>query len=477
MKKMASPGDSSDTLIDTSDEDDVTTTSEESSDTDDTDTSEDKVPIRRRKSKSKKPRAVLCKKETDSDSSAAKDALPHPTCQCDGCVKGRRILKAVIKFDAKKNAAEKQSRDEGKGGSKGVKDDASSTEASTEATDTTEAGTTEPETTEPETTNDKTPPKKGKKQKQQQKKNQNQNQEQNSPPKEDEKAAPRVEEAKRAVNKEAWKMPAYPKEMQPNWVMPPRTKVMRIEHTIENENDPRPNAFFDSGKGITRVYHGPMFGNHMGELYAKYNNDQVKSSGLGPSGWPQFWQGNSQNVPWFIPGPPQGSPCGLNMPNMNAQMPSGEDAMREAASKGFGLSGMPPPHPPPMNKEETQKAAWKKAGSDKASENNVWGGAANFNTGAAEPGWGGASFGNDNNSKFTPLINACPNSLTHLFPLSQDNSWGPGADWATGGGTFGPKKDGVSSPANFAAFGSNNGAKFERRKLALASSSIAQKCD
>lgn len=401
MKKTVSPSESSDTLIDTSDEEDVTTTSEESSDADDSDTSEDEVPIRRRKNKSNKSKVSMCKKETGSDSSAAKDALPHPTCQCHECVRGRKILKAVIKFEAKQTATEQQSKDNGKENNKGGNNDASSAGTSTEATDTTDASATEPETTEPETTepeatDDETPPKKGKKQKQKQK--QKQEQKQKSPQKEKAEPAPQVEEPKKAVNKEAWKMPTYPKEMQPNWVMPPRTKVMRIEHTIENENDPRPNAFFDSTKGITRVYHGPVFGNHMGELYGNYNAENIKPPGYGPPGWPPIWHRSPHHSPRFLPGPPQGWSFGQNMPPMNVQMPSDEAAMREAASKGFGLSGMPAPPPPPMNSEAGQKHASQKAGSDKASKSNGWGGAADFNTGGTNQGWG------DNSKLAWPII-------------------------------------------------------------------------
>lgn len=385
LKKTVSPNDSSDTLVDTSD-DDGTATTDESSDIDDTDTSEDDVPIRRRRSKSNKIKTALCKKEADSDSSAANDALPHPTCHCDECVKGRKILKAVIKFEAKTKATEKDSQ--GKGKKKGKKDKTSSTEA-TETTETEANDTSEVETTEAETTDDdKTPPKKGnKKQKQKQK--------QRSPPKENNEAMLRpAEDEKTAVNKDAFRMPTYPKEMQPNFIMPPRANVMQVEHAIESENDPTPNAFFDSKKGITRVYHGPMYGNHMGELYGNYNSKKAMVPGSGTPrmhGYPSNWNQQLQCPPWLIPGPPPPGPHGSPMPAMNSQMPQNEAVMREAASKGLGLSGMPVGPKPVMVREETQKAASQTAGSDKGSKSGAWG--------IANQGSGGWGAGNDNNSK------------------------------------------------------------------------------
>lgn len=448
LKKTVSPNDSSDTLVDTSD-DDATITTDESSDIDDTDTSEDNVPIRRRRSKSSKINAALCKKEADSDSSAAKDALPHPTCQCDECVKGRKILKAVIKFEAKTKAAEKASK--GKGKQKAERDEASSTEA-TETTETEADNSNEVDTTEAETTDDAVhPPKTEKKRKQKQK--------QRSPLQDNNEATPKVaEEPKKAVNKDAFRMPTYPKEMQPNFIMPPRAKVMRVEHAIESENDPKPNAFFDSTKGITRVYHGPMYGNHMGELYGNCNTNKVTAPGSGTPrmhGYPSNWNQQPQYPPWFLPGPPPG-PYGSPTPAVNTQMPNNEVAMREAASKGLGLSGMPTVPTPVMVREETrsgeaQKAASQKAGSDKGSKNGAWG--------TADQGWGA---GNDNNSK---PISAPADPYPPQTDAYKDQVWNAGSTWEAGGGYSGSKKDGVASPANFVAFGNDDGKKFERRKF------------
>lgn len=432
MKKKVSSSESSDTLID-SDDDDTSITDDESSVIDDSDISEDDVPLRRRQNKAKKStKKAICKKETDSDSSAAKDALPHETCPCDECVRGRKILKAVIKFEVRKKAAEKNPK--GKGRKKGKKDEALSPEPS----DTTGLDTTEAEATE----DDQNPPEKGKNKKQKQK----QKQQSTSP-----ESSPKAVEHKKTVNKDAFKMPTYPKEMQPNWIMPPHTKVVRIEHAVENENDPKPNAFFDTTKGITRVYHGPVFGNHLGELYGNYNTDKLMPPG---TGYPPDWNRHCQNG-MFIPGPPpvpHGSHFGPNMPLINGQMPPSEEFMRDAASKGFGLSGMPAPSP------VAQKATSQHAGSDKGSNGGfgAWDAAA-FNTGGAD-NWGKT---NDSHSKAqSPTANSNPPADS-----PQDNGWsgGGGGGWDNGGS----KKDGVASPHNFGTWNQNenSGEKFERREF------------
>ncbi|KAK7711359.1 hypothetical protein SLS64_005382 [Diaporthe eres] len=256
-KRSTSPNESSDTLVEDTSEDDATTEKDESSGIDESDTSEDEVRVKRKKLKAEKRQttAPICKKETDSeDSSAVKDALPHETCDCKDCVKGRRILKAMIKLDAKRDKGEgskKGDSEKQKGQQKGTKKKAEAT--STEASETTETEATE---------EDKEPPSKQKK-----KKGQHTETEKKPSPKEKKKSSPKTAESKQALDKTTFKLPTYPKSMEPNLIMPIKSNVVQCEHTIEGPNDPRPNAFIDSGKGIVRIYHGPVWGNHTGELY------------------------------------------------------------------------------------------------------------------------------------------------------------------------------------------------------------------
>ncbi|KAI1107235.1 hypothetical protein F4804DRAFT_298064 [Jackrogersella minutella] len=52
-----------------------------------------------------------------------------------------------------------------------------------------------------------------------------------------------------------------------NFVLPAKSRVVHVEHAVEDPQDPRPNAFYDNANGITRVYHGPVYGNPHGALY------------------------------------------------------------------------------------------------------------------------------------------------------------------------------------------------------------------
>ncbi|KAL7626739.1 hypothetical protein AAE478_003513 [Parahypoxylon ruwenzoriense] len=52
-----------------------------------------------------------------------------------------------------------------------------------------------------------------------------------------------------------------------NFLLPPRSRVLQVEHAVEAPGDPRPNAFFDNGNGVMRVFHGPAYGNPQGILY------------------------------------------------------------------------------------------------------------------------------------------------------------------------------------------------------------------
>ncbi|KAI1335540.1 hypothetical protein F5Y15DRAFT_246673 [Xylariaceae sp. FL0016] len=65
--------------------------------------------------------------------------------------------------------------------------------------------------------------------------------------------------------------PAHlPPEMrQVQFLLPPRSQVLQVEHAVEGSEDPRPNAFYDHEGGIMRVFHGPVYGNPHGTLYPK----------------------------------------------------------------------------------------------------------------------------------------------------------------------------------------------------------------
>lgn len=357
LKKSLSSSSSDATLVETS-EDEAATFTEDSSDID---TSEDDAPVRQRKARSKTGKTVSCKKADPDDSSAAKDALPHPTCTCKECVKGRKILKAVIKFEAKTKAAEKaaknQSKYRNKGRQQGKKNEAndvSDTDGDATDTDATEEEN-KPSSKDNDTNKNKN---KNKKQKRKQK--------QNISPKEDT-SSPAAEPLKIAVNKDVFKLPQYPEEMKPNLIMRPEARVVQIEHALETPYDPRPNAFYDNGKGITRVYHGPQYANPNGKLYANYNSGKVATPRT-PAGFPV---GAIQNpyAPWVAEGAPLPIPSfGPNLA-MYAHVADGEEAMKKAADQGFGLSGLPPPSMPPyfaeMHKEAAQHTDWQKRVSDK----------------------------------------------------------------------------------------------------------------
>lgn len=399
-KRATSPSESSDTLVEDTSEDDATTEKDESSELDESDTSEDEVWVKKKKRKADKKlvTAPICKKETDSeDSSAVKDALPHETCNCRDCIRGRKILKAMIKFDAKQatgEGAKKADNEKQKGKQKGSKKKAETT--STEASETTETEATEEEK-EP-------PPSKQKKKKAEFKES-----EKKSSPK---KPSPKSAELQRAADKTAFKVPVYPKSMGPNLIMPIKSNVVQCEHTIEGPNDPRPNAFIDSGKGIVRIYHGPVWGNHTGELYGAANPSKL--SPLPPSarphlGYPPGWAGPQHydnfppyhpypNYPPFPPsgpsprprpaGPPPGTPVGQNA--TAGRSPSGP------AANGLGLTGIRWPGTPPMLREYRAR---EKAKDRSEATNNVGPShAQKGNTEAWASGGGTQGWGNEGNA-------------------------------------------------------------------------------
>lgn len=493
LKKTASPDNSDDTLVDTSE-----TSEDASSEVDESDTSEYDAPIRRRKGKSKKPKTALCQKDTDSeDSSAAKDALPHETCDCSDCKKGRKILRAILKFNVNTEVAEKETEAK-------VKEEAakkeleakaaeeqkekSDAETTTDATDTSQA-----ETTDAETLEDEKKKQKGKNRKEKQKPSsketevktteadarEDDNKKQkgkNKKEREKERPSPKdieavTEEIVKAVNKAAFKIPKYPKEMEPNLIMPIRSKVMQVEHALEGPNDPRPNAFFDATKGIARVYHGPQYGNHMAELYGKSNSAKIPPGGPAtPSqrGYPSGWGGHPAYGPWLFPGPPpgypgpegpQGTPFGPSMPIMNTGPPKNEDEMKVAAAKGFGLSGQAIPQTPAVIRAfKQQEQEQEKAASERASQKN----GGNWNAGGGGNGWGDNNNNvNTNWGKPTSPAAAATANPDPPTDASQGQGWsGNGGDaWNSG-----QKQNGVASPANFAQWTNGNGNRFERRK-------------
>lgn len=488
LKKTPSPNSSDDTLVDTSDNSEdatTTTTDDDSSNADETDTSEDDAPTRPRRIKSKKCRVILCQKESDSeDSSAAKDVMPHETCRCKNCKKGRKMLRAILKFQAQSAEAEKraeaQAQEEAykKEEEAKAKDDKKQNEETkaAEAIDTGQDKTIEADTTE----DDK------KRQKEEKEKEERSLQE----------SKVLAEKLLKAVNKAAFKLPKYPKEMEPNLIMPVRSKVMQVEHTLEGPDDPRPNAFFDAAKGITRVYHGPQYGNHLAELYGKYHSAKMPPGPDTPNfcGFPPGWTGYPAypHPPWPFAYPP-GTPFRQKAPAMNFQPPGNDTEMQAAAAKGFGLSGQPAPQTPAVirqfKKEEQQKAAsnnasksnrdnWTSCGGNGLVDNSKsWGwvkpsGAdANPEPPADAPegpswdqnggAWDSASKqdGNNGNTGWdkpsSPGAKADPPA-----DASQGQNWsGSGDAWNTSS-----KQTGVACPINFESWGNDNGKKFERRK-------------
>lgn len=459
LKKASSSTSSDTTLVDTSDDESATFTDSSS----EIDTSEDDAPVRRRRGKSKKAKAGSCAKADSDDSSAAKDALPHPTCKCDECVKGRKILKAVIRFEAKTKAAEKaaenQPKEKDKGQQKGKN---KSNEASDNDCDTTDANTTE---------DDKKPSPKGKK-------NKKQKQTQKTSPKEVI-SSPAAEPPRRSVNKELFRVPEYPKEMQPNLIMRPEARVMQIEHAFETPSDPRPNAFYDNGKGITRVYHGPKYANPSGKLYANYDSGKATVSPT-PVAFPV---GAMQNPypPWFAPGAAGPGQSFVPNPAMFAQIPENEETMKKYAGQGFGLSGLPPPSVPPyfkeMQQEMAQQTDWQKSGSDKGSKkrNSGWsppkgedawqktgldkGSNKGDATWGTTPGWDKE----DNKKSKSPTLEADPNAPSDpAKDQNESGGWGAGSGGDAAWGAVDSwskkesKKEGCTSPHDFGGWGDTN---------------------
>ncbi|KAI0180294.1 hypothetical protein GGR52DRAFT_237488 [Hypoxylon sp. FL1284] len=58
-----------------------------------------------------------------------------------------------------------------------------------------------------------------------------------------------------------------PELRQGNFFFSPSPRVVQVEHAVEVQDDPRPNAYFDNAAGVMRVYHGAAYGNPYGSLY------------------------------------------------------------------------------------------------------------------------------------------------------------------------------------------------------------------
>ncbi|PSR90368.1 hypothetical protein BD289DRAFT_452389 [Coniella lustricola] len=372
LRKKIGENDFEETLVETVEDKVADLAKEEISSISETDTSEEEASIkcakkeekemkkknkRRKRRRYRGPKTTLCLKAADAeDSEADKDVIPHTTCPCAECKQGRMIMKAIIKAEARLRATEEKKPKE-----------ADPPSCETADTTETEADTTETETTEAESAEEETPqPNKYKKSKK-----------------------------KKNSDKNSFRLPKYPKELQPTLVMPTRARVVQVEHAVESPNDPAPNAFFDSKKGITRVYHGPRWSNHQAELYGQAGSAEIKAepgthsthvpppAHPPPMPVPPHWATGYPPPYWMPPPPP--APPGFQWakPAMTAPTPSPapgtasspEDAWKQAASKGLGLSDVSAPKASsqvPDWQKTAHKTSSTKAGSDKASQKGGW---------------------------------------------------------------------------------------------------------
>lgn len=503
LKKKAGSGSESDTLVDESSED-PSTSDDESSAIEESDTSEEEAWASRRQKLHairKARAAAICKKNDSEESSAIEKDLPHPTCRCTECVKGRKIMETMVQFEAmqeaaKNNTIQQKGKQKGKGRAK--KDEDTSTEATSAETTSAEASATDAsEASQPaDTEDDKKATSKQKNKKSSPKGNNkksttNTNNKKPSP-KQDKKSSPKDTETPKPVNKDAFKLPTYPKSMEPNLIMPIRSKVLQCEHTIEGPSDPRPNAFIDTGKGIVRVYHGPTWGNHTAELYGRLNPAKLPSPlppsarpypdihgyPPGPPGPPGYYgpppYGPYPPYPPYPPagpsppfhhaGPRRGTPPAKNMfpgtkdgPNViNANMPRIAE-MKEDASKGMGLTGCAWPSTPEMLREARAEEQQEKARSEAA--NNVGpsqgAGSRKGSQNGANAGWdSGANQGGWDKSG----SNAWGKQPTPNAPMASPTDGAQGAGGGTGGDAWGnPSGDGIAKPVDFSTWGDNNG--------------------
>lgn len=417
LKGSISSSQSSDTLVEISEDSDTSdidtsdgdTSDLDSSDIDssDVDVSDDDASFPKRKSKLKDSKVVSCKNKTRTarSSEAADDVMPHRTCKCKECVQGRKILHAITQS---RQTDKDKAADKGKGKGKAKQKDK-------------KASVTSDESTSEEENKQAAKGKTNKKQKQKPAPKVKK-----SVPKAD-RPSPILAPPKTIVDKSMFKLPEYPEKMKPTLIEVPITKVMQIEHAQESRWDPRPNAFYDGRRGIARVYHGEKYGNAEGTLYGDY---PVKTSHAaapfsadhGRYSDPLKHQGQSAQSAQHAAAP------------FASPAPS-----RSHTNPGGGLSGLAPPPTPTKyghsHSQQVQQEGWGRPGSVKGSNNGHpdWVGTTN--------GWGNT--GNDS-KKLTP-------SASHSPPvdLSKDqNSQWPVNAPVSGNGSWGGKKEGWGSTSN-----------------------------
>ncbi|KAI0013637.1 hypothetical protein F4779DRAFT_345176 [Xylariaceae sp. FL0662B] len=129
-----------------------------------------------------------------------------------------------------------------------------------------------------------------------------------------------------------------PKARQGNAILPSRSQVTHIEHHVEDNEDPRPNAFFDHENGIMRVYHGQAYSNPHGALYPKRAHNQTLPVGtVHPTSNPWY---NSFPTVAGQPMPPYAPPHGTpNAPPATYRPPAPEGAPQENQwFQGYGTT-------------------------------------------------------------------------------------------------------------------------------------------
>lgn len=120
--------------------------------------------------------------------------------------------------------------------------------------------------------------------------------------------------------------PPYPNMRAPDPNLHPQAHVVRVEHAVESPYDPRPNAFYDNGNGVMRVYHGPFYGNPHSTLYPRH---VYKDDSNSPIKTP-----HPLNNPWYN---------GYVYDDHGRPMPSHHDPTRKPGKAGHQQGGGPPP--------------------------------------------------------------------------------------------------------------------------------------
>lgn len=133
----------------------------------------------------------------------------------------------------------------------------------------------------------------------------------------------------RKVHNAAFSHPAT--AYDPNWLMPPQSNVVHVEHSIEAPSDPRPNAFFDNRHGVMRVYHGSSYGNPAGSLYQSQSNLPSKPI-YSPNQKPQIYGTNGTH--------------------------SANSSVQHYPSVQSPYQGYPPPHSSEMSQQAQNANQW-----------------------------------------------------------------------------------------------------------------------